>query len=165
MCLAAWKYTTFQKVTNINMFFLCPFPLKDSFSNSTCHILTHLWSVRSEHLSGVMSTFSPKKVLCRVSSLPWRRILFQWMNKSTGSPFFLRLHTHASKLSWTQDFWGAKRFSLLLQDFLVNCCFLRGRLDLLCVSWQYVCILYRKTILWSSYGDLPWRVTEISQRF
>lgn len=61
-CLAVWQYTAFQNDTVIKMFFLCSFPLKDSFSNSTCHILTvtQLWLVRLEYLPGVMPTFSAR---------------------------------------------------------------------------------------------------------
>lgn len=80
-----------------------------------------------------------------ISNLPWRSVLFQWMNKSTGSLFFHRLHAHASKLSWTQDFWRSKAFLLLLQVFLGNHCFLNCRLDLLYIFWLYISILYRKT--------------------
>lgn len=75
----------------------------------------------------------------------------EWIKTQVPHSFIDFMRMQAS-CPGTRAFWGSKAFLLLLQVFLVNCCFLKGRLDLFCVLWQYVFVLYRQTILWSSYG-------------
>lgn len=158
MCLAVCMYTAFQKGTNFKMSFHSPFspeilPLifvlfRDYVSYSYCYTASvgQIWVfMRSNVYFFTKGSLLQRKLQVFREE---RCCVNEQIKAEVPHSFIDFVHIKAS-CPGTYHFQDRKDFLLLSQVFLVNC-FLKDWLDLLCVLWQYACILCRNTILWHS---------------